>query len=134
MFLDYEHDEEAAELAHFPPRERDRFMTHWKTRVLGVPENLVQTVTVGGETAGNILAWWDADRRFLGYWFGRRFWGQGIGTRALGLFLELEQTRPLHADPAARNIGSVRVLEKHGFQRTETLDYDGTEHILLTLT
>ncbi|WP_308250938.1 GNAT family N-acetyltransferase [Nonomuraea rhizosphaerae] len=51
------------------------------------------------------------DRRFLGYWLGRAFWGRGVGTRALGLFLELEKTRPLYADPFEGNTASVRLLD-----------------------
>ncbi|MBB5774788.1 GNAT family N-acetyltransferase [Nonomuraea jabiensis] len=42
----------------------------------------MQAVLVEGEVAGNIVAWWEEDRRFIGYWFGREFWGRGIGTRA----------------------------------------------------
>jgi RimJ/RimL family protein N-acetyltransferase len=53
----------------------------------------VRTVTVAGEPAGHVVSWWDRDRRFVGYWFGRPFWSRGVGTRALRLFLQHEQTR-----------------------------------------
>jgi RimJ/RimL family protein N-acetyltransferase len=132
-FLEYEHDPEAVERAKFPPRERDRFMTHWRTRVLGDPTVLVQTVTVDGEPAGNVVSWWEQGRRFVGYWFGRRYWGRGIGTRALELFLQLERVRPLYADPFTGNTGSVRVLEKCGFERAGTVWYGENEHVLLAL-
>ncbi|CAM5286529.1 hypothetical protein SBADM41S_00271 [Streptomyces badius] len=59
----------------------------------------MQTVLVDGETAGNIVAWWEEDRRFLGYWFGRPYWGRGIGTEALTAFLERETARRLYARP-----------------------------------
>ncbi|MFI8170579.1 GNAT family N-acetyltransferase [Streptomyces sp. NPDC085931] len=133
-FLAYEHDPEAVRRSRFTPRPREAFLRHWKTNVLGDPANLVRTVTVdGGDVAGNIVAWWDGDRRFLGYWLGRPYWGSGIGGRALRLFLEQEPNRPLYADPHAGNTGSVRLLEKAGFQRTGTVRQGDDEHILLVL-
>ncbi|WKX72534.1 GNAT family N-acetyltransferase [Streptomyces sp. XD-27] len=133
LFFQYEHDAEAVRRSRFTPRDRESFMNHWATKVLGDPANFVQTVTVDGEAAGNVVAWWDRDRRFIGYWFGRRFWGRGIGTQALTLFLRREKARPLYADPFAGNTGSVRLLEKHGFRRTETV-WDGEhEHTVLVL-
>jgi RimJ/RimL family protein N-acetyltransferase len=134
VFFEQQLDAEAAQLANFPSRDRERFMTHWTTKVLGDPTVLVQTVTVDGEVAGSIVAWWDADRRFVGYWLGRPFWGRGVGTRALRLFLEREQTRPLYADPFSGNPASIRILEKCGFERSGTVRYGHAEHIMLILT
>ncbi|TDC80450.1 N-acetyltransferase [Streptomyces hainanensis] len=133
VFFAQEQDPEAARRSRFSPRERDTFMTHWTTKVLGEPTVFVQAVTVDGELAGNFVAWWAEGRRFIGYWLGRQFWGRGIGTRALALFLEREKARPLHADPYLGNTGSVRLLEKHGFRRTETVWYAENEHVMLVL-
>jgi RimJ/RimL family protein N-acetyltransferase len=127
-------DPEAARVANFPSRDRERFMTHWTTKVLGDLTVHVQTVTVDDEVAGSIVAWWDQDRRFVGYWFGRPFWGRGIGTRSLQLFLQREPIRPLYADPYSGNIASVRLLEKCGFERSGPVWYGQAEHILLVLT
>ncbi|MFF5770083.1 GNAT family N-acetyltransferase [Streptomyces californicus] len=132
-FFAQEHDPEAVERSNFVPREREAFMTHWTTKVLGDPANFVQAITLDGELAGNAVAWWDEGRRFIGYWLGRRYWGRGIGTRALALFLEREKVRPLHADPFVGNAGSVRLLEKHGFRRAGTVRYGGNEHVMLVL-
>ncbi|MGV9455687.1 GNAT family N-acetyltransferase [Streptomyces sp. NPDC003635] len=132
-FLAYEHDPEAVRRSRFAPRPRDRFIRHWKERVLGDPDCLVQTVTVDGEVAGNLCSWWDGDRRFVGYWLGRNHWGRGVGSRALALFLRHETVRPLYADPFKDNTASVRLLEKHGFRRTGTLTHGEDEHILLVL-
>ena len=126
-------DPEAARLANFPSRDRERFMTHWTTRVLGDPTVFVQTGTVDGEVAGSVVAWWDRDRRFVGYWLGRPFWGRGVGTRALRLFLRREPVRPLYADPYSGNTASVRLLEKCGFERAGTVRYGQAEHIMLVL-
>lgn len=132
-FLDFEHDPEAVRRSRFAPRPRDRFMRHWKERVLGDPDCHVQTATVDGAVAGHLVAWWEGERRFIGYWLGRSYWGRGVGSRTLGLFLRKEKTRPLYADPYTGNTASVRLLEKHGFQRTGTLMHGDDEHIMLTL-
>ncbi|MBF8188823.1 GNAT family N-acetyltransferase [Nonomuraea sp. K274] len=134
VFLEQEHDPEAVRRSRFQPREREAFLRHWTTRVLGDPTVHVQAVTVDADLAGNIVAWWEGDRRFIGYWFGREFWGHGIGTRALGLFLQQEKTRPLYADPFEGNTGSVRLLERHGFQRTGEIEHGEDRHIMLVLT
>jgi RimJ/RimL family protein N-acetyltransferase len=133
FLLAYEHDPEAVRRSRFTPRPRDAFLRHWKTKVLGDDTVFVQAVTVDGEVAGSVVAWWDGDRRFLGYWLGRPYWGRGIGTRALALFLEREQNRPLYADPADGNTGSVRLLEKHGFHRTGTVRHGENEHVVFVL-
>jgi RimJ/RimL family protein N-acetyltransferase len=133
VFFEQGLDPEAIRRSKFPPRDRQTFMTHWATNVLGDPTVFVQTVTVDGEPAGNIVAWWEQDKRFIGYWFGRRYWGRGIGTKALTLFLRREKGRPLYADPFAGNTGSVRLLEKCGFRRAGTVRHGEYEHIVLVL-
>ncbi|MER6530997.1 GNAT family protein [Streptomyces sp. NPDC001508] len=132
-FLAYEHDPEAVRRSRFPPRERDAFLTHWRTRVLADPDNLVRTVTVGGEVAGNIVSWPQDDRRFIGYWLGRAYWGRGVGSRALGRFLREERTRPLYADPFSGNTASVRLLRRHGFEDAGTVRHGDDAHLLLVL-
>jgi RimJ/RimL family protein N-acetyltransferase len=133
FLLAYEHDPEAVRRSRFTPRPRDAFLRHWRTEVLGDDIVFVQAVTVDGEVAGSVVAWWDGDRRFLGYWLGRPYWGRGIGSRALTLFLERERNRPLYADPAGGNTGSVRLLEKHGFQRTGTERHGENQHVVFVL-
>jgi RimJ/RimL family protein N-acetyltransferase len=130
VFHEQENDPEAVRRSKFTPRDRAAFMTHWTMRIIGDPTVLVQAVIVDGETAGNIVSWWKDDQRFIGYWFGRRFWGRGIGTKALTLYLQQEKTRPLYADPHLGNTGSVRLLERCGFQRTGEIE-DG--HVMLIL-
>ncbi|MCG0069907.1 MULTISPECIES: GNAT family N-acetyltransferase [Streptomyces] len=129
----YEHDPEAVRRSRFTPRPRDAFFRHWRERVLGDPDCLVRTVTVGGEVAGSAVSWTQDGRRFVGYWLGRPYWGRGIGTRALGLFLDLEPVRPLYADPFAGNTASVRLLERHGFAHAGTIRHGTDEHVLLVL-
>ncbi|MGW4598773.1 GNAT family N-acetyltransferase [Streptomyces sp. NPDC004457] len=129
----YEHDPEAARRSRFTPRPRDAFFRHWRERVLGDPDCLARAVTVDGEVAGSVVSWTQEGRRFVGYWLGRPYRGRGIGTRALGRFLELEPVRPLYADPFAGNTASVRLLEAHGFERAGTVRHGTDEHVLMVL-
>lgn len=138
FLLVYEHDPEAVRRSRFTPRPRDAFMAHWKSKILGDSTVFVQTVTVDGEPAGSIVAWWDSDpdlgeRRFIGYWLGRPYWGRGVGSVALGLFLRRETHRPLYADPFGENTASVRLLERHGFRPTGTVRHGDNDHIMLVL-
>lgn len=133
LFFEQEHDEETVRRSKFAPRDRTRFMTHWATQILGDTTVFVQTVTVDGEPAGLVVAWWEHDRRFIGYCLGRGYWGQGVGTKALALFLQQEESRPLHADPFTENIASIRLLEKLGFQRIGTVRHGENEHLMLRL-
>ncbi|MER6382648.1 GNAT family N-acetyltransferase [Streptomyces sp. NPDC001118] len=134
VLLAYEHDPEAVRRSRFTPRPRDAFLKHWRERVLGDPDCLVRAVTVGGEVAGSVVSWTaEGQRRFVGYWLGRPYWGRGIGTRALGHFLELERVRPLYADPFHANTASVRLLQRHGFEQAGTVRHGTDGHILLVL-
>ncbi|PKO03721.1 MAG: hypothetical protein CVU43_01655 [Chloroflexi bacterium HGW-Chloroflexi-5] len=57
----------------------------------------------------------DADEREVGYQLGNAFWGKGIATQALQLFLPLIPLRPLYGLTPAHNIGSQKVLTRCGF-------------------
>ncbi|WP_240436744.1 GNAT family N-acetyltransferase [Streptomyces sporangiiformans] len=138
VFFEQEHDTEAVRRSRFTPRPRDAFMTHWATRILADDTVFVQTVTVDDAPAGHIVAWWDEHgeerHRFIGYWLGRPYWGRGIGTEALALFLRHERNRPLLADPFIENTASIRLLERHGFRPVGTVRHGADEHTLLVLT
>ncbi|WP_328990823.1 GNAT family N-acetyltransferase [Kribbella sp. NBC_01245] len=136
IFHQYESDPEASRRAAFPAREHDRFVAHFaKIRV--DPTVTLRTVLADGEVAGNIVEWEQDGQHWLGYWFGRAFWGRGVGTAALRLFLDEVRVRPLYADPAEQNVGSVRLLEKVGFKQVPPEEQpppdNGITHILLVL-
>lgn len=133
VFFDQQNDPEALRRARFPARDREAFMAHWSTNILGEPTGLVRAVIADGELTGSIVSWWDGDRRFIGYWFGRAYWGRGIGTRALTLYLREEPIRPLYADPFTGNTASVRLLERCGFGRSGIVRHGDNEHVLLVL-
>lgn len=114
VFFEHQRDPESNAMAAFPARERDAHAAHW-AKIMAEPSSLLRTIVYDGVVAGHIVSWNSTDGREVGYWLGREFWGQGIATRALRLFLEEEATRPLVAHVAQHNIGSRRVLEKCGF-------------------
>lgn len=135
IFFEHQRDPEALRMAAFPSRERDAFMTHWRTNVLR-PENVNRTIVVDGVVVGNIGSWEQDGKRLIGYWVGREHWGKGIATRALAEFLTLMPIRPLHAWVALHNVASIRVLEKCGFHTVseETQHYpDGVSEVLMRL-
>ena len=115
IFFEHQRDPEAARMAAFPSRDREAFMAHWQ-KILANDEVTKKTVLSDeGEVAGNIGIFDGDEKRLVGYWIGREFWGKGLATKALAEALAEEKTRPIHAYVATSNLGSVRVLEKCGF-------------------
>lgn len=61
------------------------------------------------------------DETELGYWIGRRHWGQGYATEAVRAVLAFARSlghRRVVATPFADNAASARVLAKAGFRST----------------
>jgi RimJ/RimL family protein N-acetyltransferase len=107
-------DPEATAMAGFPSRDEEGFRAHW-ARLIADPTMLTAVVEVDGAVAGSLGSWLEDGRRYVGYWFGREFWGRGIATAALAAYLDELGERPLYAFVATHNTGSIRVLEKCGF-------------------
>src|SRR5215470_7827270 len=119
VFFEHQRDPEAVRMAVWPPRERDAFFEHWR-RIMSDDDLIAKTIVSGDEIAGNIGSFERDGKRYVGYWLGREFWGQGLATKALAeLVAELD--RPIYAEVAATNVGSVRVLEKCGFEVVGTV-------------
>ena len=118
VFFEHQQDPEATAMADFPARDRDAFDTHW-ARILADDTLTKKTIVFEGQVAGNAVSWPQDGRRLVGYWLGREFWGKGLATRALAELVDELGTRPLHAYVAKTNIGSIRVLEKCGFVRSD---------------
>jgi RimJ/RimL family protein N-acetyltransferase len=113
VFFEHQNDPEAIQMAVWPPRARDAFFEHWR-KILGDESLVAKTILSDDDVAGNIGCWERDGKRYVGYWLGREFWGQGLATRALAELVQ-ELDRPVYAEVAATNVGSVRVLEKCGF-------------------
>ena len=112
-------------------------MTHW-AKLRREPSNIIRTIVCDGQVAGNVGGWIAEDRRLIGYWIGRQFWGQGVATAALAVFVAEVKERPLHAFVATHNVGSIRVLEKCEFvpspeHNTSIASEDGIPELLYML-
>lgn len=115
IFFDHQRDPAANAMAAFAARDREEFMEHWTTKVLGVDTVTKRTIVFDEQVVGNIVASEMSGQTLVGYWIGRDHWGKGVASRALSLFLAEVDTRPLHAHVAKHNVASIRVLEKCGF-------------------
>ncbi len=115
-------DPMACALARVTQRERSEFDLHWQ-RILADSNILVRVIEEHDHVAGYLVCFgsWDPEApphpRQVGYWLGREFWGRGIATRALRLFLGEIEERPLVAFTSPGHRASQVVLEHCGFQR-----------------
>ncbi len=116
IFFEHQRDPVANRMADFPPRDRDAFKAHL-TKILADESVTKKTILFEGRVAGNVVCFEQDGKREVGYWIGREYWGKGVATQALSVFLSHveELRRPLHAGVAKHNIASIRVLEKCGF-------------------
>jgi RimJ/RimL family protein N-acetyltransferase len=114
VFYAHQADPVASAMAGVPSRDRESFDEHWR-RIRADEANVIRTIDVDGDVAGNVLCWPADGRRYVGYWLGREFWGRGLATAALAEYVAEETERPLHALVSTENVGSIRVLEKCGF-------------------
>ena len=121
IFYLHQADKEAARIADFPSREEAVFYAHWH-KIMANPENILRTVLWEGQVAGNMVSFIMEGKREVGYWLGREYWGKGIASTALELFLQVVTERPLYGVTASSNPGSARVLEKCGFELLESTD------------
>ena len=86
-------------------------------------------IVVGGKVVGSIGVFRQenihARTAELGYYVAESYWGQGVGTDAVGqicryVFKETDIIR-IFAEPFSYNKGSCRILEKNGFVFEGTL-------------
>jgi RimJ/RimL family protein N-acetyltransferase len=118
IFFEFQLDPEANQMAAFTskdPSDREAFEAHWQN-ILADQSIPIQTIIFGGQVAGSVLSYVMEGEREVSYWIGKEFWGRGIATRALALYLDFIAERPLYARAAKDNLGSIRVLEKNGFK------------------
>jgi RimJ/RimL family protein N-acetyltransferase len=133
IFYEHQRDPESIEMAAFPARDEEAHSQHWAK--IRADETVVhRTILFRDEVAGNIGSWVQDGKRLIGYWIGRDHWGKGIATDALKQYVDLLAERPLYAYVAKSNVGSIRVLEKCGFQAlSEGEAEDGVVELLMKL-
>jgi len=112
----FESDPVWRSVAMMKPRSKEAFHRIWDRITSGEATDIIQrTILYDGEVCGTVGARIVDDQWHVGYGLGAQYWGRGIATRALTLYLNEVSIRPLIATTAASNAGSIRVLEKNGF-------------------
>lgn len=133
IFFEHQGDPESLAMAGHTPREREAFFAHWE-RILANDANRTEAVDCDGTVTGYVCRFEMDGVTQVAYWIGRAWWGRGIATRALGLLLDTEPTRPLHAFLVPHNVASRRVLEKCGFVFVgEEVGEDGGVEVVMRL-
>lgn len=132
-------DPVGCEMAGVKPHTRDAHFAKWKEIFANPAINtrVIQVATPQGaacspEVVGSISVFQAPEeaRDSVGYWIARPYWGKGVASRALMMFLQEEARRPLHATAAASNLASHRVLERNGFRRVRTYACEETERYM----
>ena len=110
-------DKEGGYLAAFMPKDptdKSAYLEKYE-KLLKDPTVNNQTITIDNIIVGSIAKFlMDGDAEIT-YWIDRKFWGQGIATKALKEFLSIETVRPFFARVAFDNFASQKVLERCGF-------------------
>jgi RimJ/RimL family protein N-acetyltransferase len=96
------------------PTDKVTYLTK-HTKLLNDPTVNNQTILLDNIIVGSISKFVMEGDAEITYWINRKFWGQGIATKALKIFLDIEKTRPIFGRVAFDNFGSQKVLEKCGF-------------------
>lgn len=120
--FEFQLDEEGGYLAAFMPKDhadKSAYLAKY-TKLLNDPTVNNQTIVMGDTIVGSIAKFVMEGDAEITYWIDRKFWGQGIATKALKKFLTIETARPLFGRVAFDNFGSQKVLEKCGFIKTGT--------------
>ena len=75
ILFEHQIDPEANRMAAFPPRQWPAFLDHWG-RILRDRGIAKQTIVTDGEVAGYVVVFEESERRQIGFWIGRAYWGR----------------------------------------------------------
>ena len=121
LFL-FQTDTEGGYLAAFmskDPTDKTTYIDKW-TKLLSNPTVNSQTIIIDKTIVGSIAKFVMEGDTEITYWIDRKFWGQGIATKALSELLTIETIRPIFGRVAFDNFASQKVLEKNGFVKVGT--------------
>jgi len=96
------------------PADEAVFSKKW-AKILDDKTVITKTILYDGGVAGHVASFERFGKPEVTYWIGKEYWGKGIATLALSLFLNDMKVRPIYARAAKDNAASIRVLEKCGF-------------------
>lgn len=101
------------------PTDKQAYMNKW-SKIIENPDINMQSIFVDGDLVGSVLYFEMMGETNVSYGIERKHWGKGYCKKALQLFLNQIEKRPLHGRVAFDNIGSQKVLEFNGFQKVGT--------------
>lgn len=134
ILFEHESDARSAAMAGVKSRHREAFLAHWRRSLAS--ENVDERAILADGVLVGRIAVFEAPNEahdegrpvwMLGYWIGREYWGRGIASASVGLFLGEVIRRPLLARVLASNAASIRILEQAGFARTGQIDEPETD-------
>ena len=117
ILFQFQTDKEGGYLAAFMPKDptdKAAYISKY-TKLLSDPTVNNQTITIDNIIVGSIAKFVMEGDTEITYWIDRKYWGQGIATKALKELLAIETSRPVFGRVAFDNFGSQRVLERCGF-------------------
>lgn len=136
VYFNMTRDEEIQSLCPQKAKTEDEAVADFYETLSDNAKSYGRTIYIDGEYIGDIWCYCiDRDENpnaMVSYCiFKKEYWGRGIGSIALEMFLkevtEKLQLKSIGAFTYANNIGSIRVLEKNGFVLSESFEEDGTE-------
>lgn len=116
LFL-YQKDEISNQMAAFTaenPNDKEAYMDKW-SKIIENPAINMQTIFMDDINIGSVLHFDMMGETNVSYWIDRKYWGKGIATNVLSLFLKKVGKRPLVGRTAFDNYGSQKVLTNCGF-------------------
>lgn len=131
-------DPRVCEMSVVKPRDRQAFQALWEKQRTD-PSLTVRAILNSDQIVGTVVRFPLDEQDTVGYLVHPVFWGRGIATSALQLFLKEVPIRPLFAAVATTNAASLRVMLKCGFQvmgtqhREETDRYPACDEVLFRL-
>lgn len=122
IFFEYQLDAEANYLAAFTakdPADKVAYIEKY-TKLLLNPTVNMQTIIADSNVIGTITKFEINEEAEVAFWIDKPFWGQGVATKSLKMFLDIERKRPIFGHVAFDNFGSQKVLEQCGFMKIGT--------------
>ena len=117
VLFEFHRDPKANHMAAFTvenPADHRAFIQKMSS-ILANPDIDKQVIYFQNQIVGSLMAFSADTKTCVCYWLDRHFWHKGIATQSLKAFLQQYTKRPLFAQVAADNQGSIRVLQKSGF-------------------
>ena len=122
ILFEFQLDKEGGYLAAFMPKghtDKTAYINKY-TKLLADPTVNNQTILLDNTIVGSIAMFVIHGDTEITYWIDKKYWGNGIATKALKELLKIETIRPIFGRVAFDNFGSQKVLEKCGFVKTGT--------------